>query len=120
MAGMAERDDPEVIGRRVQQLRTERGLTQRQLAEPAYTPAYISTLEAGRPPAAVAEAPPAYQPVSLEEVEKLHILATLQHTGWNKSRSASILGIERSTLDRKIRRFELKRTKAAQSGSGPL
>ncbi|MFF9772901.1 tetratricopeptide repeat protein [Streptomyces sp. NPDC013978] len=45
---MAERDDPEVIGRRVQQLRTERGLTQRQLAEPAYTPAYISTLEAGR------------------------------------------------------------------------
>ncbi|MEU9407283.1 helix-turn-helix transcriptional regulator [Streptomyces sp. NPDC048281] len=45
---MQERDDPETIGRRVQQLRTERGLTQRQLAEPAYTPAYISTLEAGR------------------------------------------------------------------------
>ncbi|MFF3612561.1 helix-turn-helix domain-containing protein [Streptomyces sp. NPDC002580] len=45
---MAERDDPEIIGRRVQQLRTERGLTQKQLAEPAYTPAYISTLEAGR------------------------------------------------------------------------
>ncbi|MER6737702.1 helix-turn-helix domain-containing protein [Streptomyces puniciscabiei] len=45
---MRERDDPEVIGRRVQQLRTQRGLTQRQLAEPAYTPAYISTLEAGR------------------------------------------------------------------------
>ncbi|MFJ2263064.1 helix-turn-helix domain-containing protein [Streptomyces sp. NPDC087844] len=45
---MAERDDPGIIGRRVQQLRTERGLTQRQLAEPAYTPAYVSTLEAGR------------------------------------------------------------------------
>ncbi|MGW0825077.1 tetratricopeptide repeat protein [Streptomyces sp. NPDC002845] len=45
---MAERDDPEIIGRRVQRLRAERGLTQRQLAEPAYTPAYISTLEAGR------------------------------------------------------------------------
>ncbi|MFE8944249.1 helix-turn-helix domain-containing protein [Streptomyces sp. NPDC007856] len=45
---MRERDDPAVIGRRVQQLRTERGLTQRQLAEPAYTPAYISTVEAGR------------------------------------------------------------------------
>ncbi|MER6033485.1 tetratricopeptide repeat protein [Streptomyces sp. NPDC001835] len=45
---MPERDDPQVVGRRVQQLRTERGLTQRQLAEPAYTPAYISTLEAGR------------------------------------------------------------------------
>ncbi|MCN9242142.1 helix-turn-helix domain-containing protein [Streptomyces sp. RY43-2] len=45
---MAERDDPETIGRRVQRLRTERGLTQKQLAEPAYTPAYISTVEAGR------------------------------------------------------------------------
>lgn len=45
---MAERDGPEIIGRRVQQLRTKRGLTQKQLAEPAYTPAYISTLEAGR------------------------------------------------------------------------
>ena len=45
---MSERDDPGTIGRRVQQLRTTRGLTQKQLAEPAYTPAYISTLEAGR------------------------------------------------------------------------
>ncbi|MFE2583744.1 helix-turn-helix domain-containing protein [Streptomyces sp. NPDC059378] len=45
---MGERDEPEVIGRRVQRLRNERGLTQRQLAEPTYTPAYISTLEAGR------------------------------------------------------------------------
>ena len=41
-------DDPGAVGRRVHRLRTERGLTQRQLAEPAYTPAYISTLEAGR------------------------------------------------------------------------
>ncbi|WP_327316508.1 helix-turn-helix domain-containing protein [Streptomyces sp. NBC_01235] len=45
---MGDRDDPEVVGRRVQRLRVERGLTQRQLAEPTYTPAYISTLEAGR------------------------------------------------------------------------
>lgn len=45
---MGERDDPGTIGRRVQQLRVAGGLTQRQLAEPAYTAAYISTLEAGR------------------------------------------------------------------------
>lgn len=45
---MSERDDPEVIGRRVQQLRVARGLTQRQVAEPVYTAAYISTLEAGK------------------------------------------------------------------------
>ncbi|MFD5699380.1 tetratricopeptide repeat protein [Streptomyces lasiicapitis] len=41
-------DDPVEIGRRVLRLRTERGLTQRQLAEPAYTAAYVSTLESGR------------------------------------------------------------------------
>ncbi|UFQ19774.1 MULTISPECIES: helix-turn-helix domain-containing protein [Streptomyces] len=41
-------DDPTEIGRRVQRLRAERGLTQRQLAEPAYTPAYVSTLESGK------------------------------------------------------------------------
>ena len=29
-----------------------------------------------------------------------------KHTGWNKSKTAAILGIERSTLDRKIRRYE--------------
>ncbi|WP_399886750.1 helix-turn-helix domain-containing protein [Streptomyces sp. BBFR51] len=45
---MGDRDDRDAIGRRVQRLRAERGMTQRQLAEPAYTPAYISTLEAGR------------------------------------------------------------------------
>ncbi|OIJ87149.1 tetratricopeptide repeat protein [Streptomyces colonosanans] len=41
-------DEPAVIGQRVQRLRVERGLTQRQLAEPAYTDAYISTLESGK------------------------------------------------------------------------
>ncbi|MFI1016695.1 tetratricopeptide repeat protein [Streptomyces sp. NPDC020965] len=41
-------DEPAEIGRRVQRLRKERGLTQRQLAHPSYTPAYVSTLEAGR------------------------------------------------------------------------
>ncbi|MCZ2340589.1 MAG: sigma 54-interacting transcriptional regulator [Bacteroidales bacterium] len=54
-------------------------------------------------------APVAYQPCSLEEMEKEHILRTLDHTDWNKSQAASILGIERSTLDRKIRAFQLKR-----------
>ncbi|MFD9967267.1 tetratricopeptide repeat protein [Streptomyces sp. NPDC059011] len=41
-------DEPAEIGRRVQQLRARLGMTQRQLAEPSYTPAYISTLEAGK------------------------------------------------------------------------
>ncbi|MFG2874820.1 tetratricopeptide repeat protein [Streptomyces sp. NPDC048337] len=41
-------DEPARIGRRVQRMRTELGMTQRQLAEPSYTPAYISTLESGK------------------------------------------------------------------------
>ncbi|MEU6996102.1 helix-turn-helix domain-containing protein [Streptomyces sp. NPDC046465] len=44
----ARPDDPAAIGRRVLRLRGERGLTQKQLAEPAYTPAYVSTLESGK------------------------------------------------------------------------
>ena len=48
-----------------------------------------------------------YASMSLAEVERRHIAATLESTGWNKSQAASILGIERSTLDRKIRRYEL-------------
>ncbi|GIW96081.1 MAG: sigma-54-dependent Fis family transcriptional regulator [Pirellulaceae bacterium] len=52
-----------------------------------------------------------YVPLSLEEVEKRHILATLEATGWNKSRAAAILGIERSTLDRKLQRYQIRRTR---------
>ena len=50
-----------------------------------------------------------YLPVSLEMIEKQHILDTLDHTDWNKSKASDILGIERSTLDRKIKLYDLKR-----------
>ncbi|HEX3600164.1 MAG TPA: sigma 54-interacting transcriptional regulator [Lacipirellulaceae bacterium] len=49
---------------------------------------------------------------SLADMEKQHILEVLRQTGWNKSRAAIILGIERSTLDRKIRRYDLVEEKA--------
>ncbi len=42
---------------------------------------------------------------SLAELEESHIRRVLTHTDGNKSRAASILGIERSTLDRKLKRF---------------
>ncbi len=51
----------------------------------------------------------AYKPEPLAEVERRHILHTLIATGWNKSKTAHILGIERTTLDRKIQRFNLTR-----------
>lgn len=46
---------------------------------------------------------------SLEELEQEHILATLEKTSWNKSQTAAILGIERSTLDRKLKRYGVNR-----------
>lgn len=43
--------------------------------------------------------------VSLAELERSHIERVLRHTDGNKSRAATILGIERSTLDRKLKKF---------------
>lgn len=47
--------------------------------------------------------------VSLERLERDHILATLERTEWNKSMASQILGIERSTLDRKLKRYNVSR-----------
>lgn len=51
--------------------------------------------------------PADFRPCSLAEMESRHIAGVLKSTNWNKSRTAEILGIERSTLDRKIKRYEL-------------
>jgi Nif-specific regulatory protein len=48
-------------------------------------------------------------------MEREHILATLCSTNWNKSQTAALLGIERTTLDRKIRRYELMEERAKRS-----
>ena len=45
-----------------------------------------------------------YRERTLEDVEQEHIAATLEFTGGQKNRAAAILGIERSTLDRKLKR----------------
>jgi Nif-specific regulatory protein len=68
---------------------------------------WLSSLEGSGTGPALGEAP--YRPLPLEEVEKEHILRTLGHTDWNKSQAATILNIERSTLDRKIKAYGLKR-----------
>ena len=51
-----------------------------------------------------------FVPVSLEEAEKEQIRKTLEHFNWNKSSTAKALGIERTTLDRKISRYKLVRS----------
>ena len=68
---------------------------------------WLSSLEMNTPGSA--GSPPPYESLPLEEVEKRHILHTLAHTDWNKSQAAAILNIERSTLDRKIKGYGLKR-----------
>jgi Nif-specific regulatory protein len=47
-------------------------------------------------------------PLSLDDVERNHIIRTLEHTGWNKSLASKQLGIERTTLDRKIKRYNIE------------
>ncbi len=48
-----------------------------------------------------------YEPITLDILEHEHIAKTLEFTNWNKSHAATILGIERSTLDRKIKRYNI-------------
>ncbi len=43
---------------------------------------------------------------SLERLEQEHIFSILEHTGGNQTRAADILGIDRRTLYRKLRRYE--------------
>jgi transcriptional regulator of acetoin/glycerol metabolism len=47
--------------------------------------------------------------MTFEEVEKLLITATLQHTDGNISESARILGIDRATLYQKVKRYGIPR-----------
>lgn len=46
---------------------------------------------------------------SLEEVEKAHITKILQKTGWNITKAAEILKIDRGTLYNKIEKYKLRR-----------
>ncbi len=52
---------------------------------------------------------------SLRDAERAQTIRALRRTGWNKSRAASLLGVTRKTLDKKIRDFELS---PAKTGSG--
>jgi DNA-binding NtrC family response regulator len=45
--------------------------------------------------------------VPLDEAERRHITAVLQATGGNQTQAAFILGIERKTLARKIKRYDI-------------
>lgn len=61
--------------------------------------------------------PIAVPPEPLEAIEQRHILATLEYTGGNKRRAAQLLGIARSTLIQKVRRYDLQ--SAGDDATGP-
>jgi DNA-binding NtrC family response regulator len=50
---------------------------------------------------------------SLEEIEKAHILRVLEDCGWNQTRAAEVLGIDRVTLHHKIKRYGWSRSTVA-------
>lgn len=74
----------------------------------------LSTLRAEKDEQLDMTTPAGFRAVSLELLEREHILATLDWTDWNKSKAAQILGIERSTLDRKLKRYRMRRPRPSR------
>jgi DNA-binding NtrC family response regulator len=48
------------------------------------------------------------EPDSLDAAERRHLALVLRHTAGNKRRAALILGISRSTLLNKVRKYQLE------------
>ena len=72
-------------------------------------------------PSSLVQSTPAWDPletmpanVTLEEIERLAILRTLERTRWNKRATASILGLYRPTLYSKLRKYNLMTRPTAQ------
>src|SRR4051794_30992377 len=47
-------------------------------------------------------------PDSLAAAERRHLGMVLRHTSWNKRKAAQLLGISRSTLLNKVRKYDLR------------
>jgi len=52
-------------------------------------------------------------PGSLAEAERAHVQAVLDASGWNITKAARILDVDRVTLYNKIRKYELKKPESA-------
>jgi len=52
--------------------------------------------------------------LSLEDVERVHIERVLEETGWNLSRAARVLEIDRTTLYSKLKRYGLRRQESVR------
>ena len=49
------------------------------------------------------------KPMSLRQMEKHHIQRILEECGWNVTKAAKMLDINRVTLHKKIKRFEMQK-----------
>lgn len=86
---------------------------------PLIEPSDIQLSTLSTPPAADKTADSgslAKRDISLERLEREHILSMLERTNWNKSLASQILGIERSTLDRKLKRYKVSRPEKTPGG----
>jgi DNA-binding NtrC family response regulator len=51
----------------------------------------------------------------LEEVEKQYVARVLEHTGGNKQAAARVLGIDRKTIERMVKRYNIQTTRSAKA-----
>ncbi len=84
-------------------------LCQDTLLRPEHLPGELRAHESAVVTVSVPEEVPAGNgaPISLAEMEKRHIQATLKRCGGNKSRTARELGISRSTLREKMKLYKI-------------
>ena len=68
--------------------------------------------------AQAAAATPHSAPVTLEELEREHILRVLHDSDGNRERAAAILGISSRTLYRKLREYETQATSLGLATEG--
>jgi Nif-specific regulatory protein len=55
---------------------------------------------------------------TLDDLDRLYMEAVLDSMDWNKSQAAKLLGIERTTLDRRLKKYGLRRPR--RSGTDPV
>ena len=77
---------------------------------PALLPSHLSLPRGGEAAGAVPEPPALADSVGLPlaEVEKRHILRTLEAVAGNRMRASTVLGIGRNTLARKLKQYGIE------------
>jgi len=58
-------------------------------------------------------------PISLAELERLHVLAVLKAVGGNQKKAAQVLGVSKSTLWRKLKEYGVDGARVSEIGADP-